>query len=131
MAKYNIIPNASYASNCSFQNVGIHKIEKIIWCKNVGDYLNPGDILCIIHFNDYIFEMECAGGDYLLYKNTDTEISFNNILSIFGQKNECTNLVFEKHQEDLDNYDYSNDPLFRKTFYIENFFSDCAKNLID
>lgn len=132
MAKYNIVPNTNYNSTSIFKTFELQKIEKIIWYKQVGDFLNAGDILCEIHYDDCIFEMECTGGDYLLYQNTNTEISFSNILSIYGEKEETIESVFEKHEQDLKHYDSSNDPIFRKVFQIENTFCECFEgNLID
>jgi len=126
MAKYNIIPNSNYNANPIFQTFEFRKIEKIIWFKKVGDYLNAGDILCEIHYNDCIFEMECTGvfemectgGDYLLYQNTNTEISFSNMLSIYGKKDEVIKPIFERHEANLKHYDSSNDPIFKKIFHI-------------
>jgi len=131
MAKYNMIPNKNYGATSFFNSLNLHRIEKIIWCKNVGEYLHPGEILCIIHFNDYIFEMECVGGDYLLYKNSKTEVSFSHILSISGKLHEDVQSIFNKHNEDLRNYDTTNDPLFQKLFEIENSFAKCESSFID
>lgn len=133
MATYNIIPNSQYivSSKFIFNTIGLQKIEKIMWCKNVGDYLNPGDILCIIYYSDYIFEMECIGGNYLLYKNTKKEVRYSNILSIVGDQGEDIKPILKKHNQDIENYKCLNDPLFIKTFQIENTFTECTNNLID
>jgi len=131
MAKYNVIPNANYNNTPFFKTFNFNKIEKIIWFKHIGDYLDTGDILCEIHYDDCIFEMECKGGDYLLYKNMSLNMSFSNILSIFGKKDEDIQSIFTKHKEDLKNYDTSNDPNFTKKFLIKNICSEDEPALLD
>jgi len=130
MAKYNIIPNSNYNTNPLLKTFDFNRVEKIIWYKKVGDLLNAGDVLCEIHYNDCILEMECFGGDYLLYQNTKSEISFNNILAIYGDKGEDIKAISNKHQDELKHYDSSDSPIFNKIFQIENSYNDCKK-LID
>jgi len=131
MAKYSVIPNINYNSSPIFKTLELQKIEKIVWFKKIGDYLNLGDLLCEIHFDDCIFEMECSEEAYLLYRNNTTKISFSNILFIYGEKEEIIIPVFEKHKEDLKYHDSSNDFIFEKIFSIENIINGCKDNLID
>jgi len=131
MTKYTIIPNSNYNTNSILKDFELQEIEKIIWYKKTGDFLNAGDVLCEIHYNDCIFEMECIGGDYLLYQNTNSKISFNEILSIYGDKEDDIRPIFKKHYQDLEDYDILKDSFFKKVFQIENTFSECTSKLID
>lgn len=131
MATYSIIPNANYNSNPILNSLQLIKIEKIIWFKKVGDLLNPGDLICEIHYSDCIIEMECYEKSYLLYQNRDTEISFCNILSVYGEKNESITAIFEKYKMELKQFDHSNFPLFKKLFSIENIIIENNSHLID
>jgi len=131
MAIYNMIPNSHYSAANLFQNNDLQKVEKIVWCKNVGDYLNPGDILCLIHYNDYVLEMECTKSNYLLYKNTQEEVSFSSILSISGDLQESIEPILKKHQQDIKDFNVINTPLFIQKFQIENYFVECSGRIID
>jgi len=128
MIKYIVTPNSNYNSFTVQQNLQITKIEKIVWYKKVGDYLHPGDILCEIHYNDSIFEIECSGGDYLLYKNTNTEVSFSCILSVFGDPKDDFKSVFKKHNKEIESLNYS---FYKKLFSIESCYSNREKTLVD
>lgn len=131
MSKYITISNLNCSSIPLLEDYFLSEIEKVIWYKKAGEYVNPGEVLCEVHCNDFIFEAECYEGGFLLYQNTNTEISFSSVLVIWGEKNEPYKHIFQQHEEELKNINTLNTPLFTKKFTIENNYNDDYKDIID
>lgn len=60
------------------------------WFKNLGDYVNQGDVLLEVEGNVYAYELESYWEGYLIFRSCDEgdEIPLHYVLAVIGDKEE-------------------------------------------
>jgi len=66
----------------------LSKVEKITWIREVGEFIKNGDIICTIETSTTVMELESFHEGILLYRNSNKQISYNDIIAVIGNQGE-------------------------------------------
>ena len=101
-------------------------ITKITWLKKVNDFVKNGDAICELETDKATLELESFYDGYILFTNNKTEVSYNDILCVIGNKEESYTQV-------IDDYEKSriNDRHKQPTYIIKNSFESLPNEKIN
>ncbi|WP_165872246.1 biotin/lipoyl-containing protein [Tenacibaculum sp. M341] len=101
-------------------------IIKITWLKKVNDAVKNGDAICELETERATLELESFYDGYILSKNDKTEVRYNDILCIVGNKG-------EPYTQIINDYEKSriNEKLKQPLYTIENSFETFSNRKID
>ncbi|CAM1345213.1 lipoyl domain-containing protein [Tenacibaculum amylolyticum] len=101
-------------------------ITKITWLKKVNDFVKNGDAICELETDRATLELESFYDGYILLTNNKTEVSYNDVLCIIGNRGESYTLI-------IDDYEKSriNERLKQPSYTIKNSFESLSNEKAD